>query len=371
MQKKKVFIIMPFDVEFNELYVFIKKQIEKGNSFQVFRADDLVNQQNILKDIVQSINTSDLIIADLTDLNPNVFYELGLAHALRKNVILLTQDIQELPFDLRSYRVIEYSTHFSKVKELEEKLNDIITKLIEEKLSFGSPITDWIPLQECYKMEIDNESNIKKTENDVFMTKLQKDDISIVNGFLDFIADIEESMAELTDILKEFSQKTEKMGNELGSKTKEIEKAWKSPSSGTASHVRKLARKTASIMNSYGIFASEHNKKYEELWRIFEDSLSKLIISDLMGKTEENINSFIEFLDALEGIKGSIVVARGHFQLMGKAASELKGLQKDISRASSLIEREVNIFIGHLDKSMSTLDRALTIGKEQIKKFSK
>jgi hypothetical protein len=370
MQKKKVFIIMPFDVEFNELYVFIKKQIEKDSSFQVFRADDLVNQQNILKDIVQSINISDLIIADLTDLNANVFYELGLAHALRKNVILLTQDIQELPFDLRSYRVIEYSTHFSKVKELEEKLNDIITKLKEDKVSFGSPVTDWIPLQEYNKMEVDDDSNIKKTEDDVTMVQPQKEDVSVVNGFLDFIADIDESMAELTDILQEFSQQTEKMGNEIGSKTKEIEETWKNPSSGTASYVRKLARKTASIMNSYGIFASGHNKKYEELWGIFDDSLSKLIISDLIGKTEENLSGFIEFLEAIEGIKGSIIIARDQFQLMVKASSELKGIQKDISRASTLIEREVNIFIGHLDKSMSTLDRALAIGKDHIKKFS-
>ena len=74
---------MPYDVEFNEFYEYLKALI--GDEFQVFRADDLLNQQNILKDIVQSIYDSDLIIADLSSLNSNVFYELGLAHALRKN----------------------------------------------------------------------------------------------------------------------------------------------------------------------------------------------------------------------------------------------------------------------------------------------
>jgi len=90
---------MPFDVEFNEMYDYLKDLI--GDEFLVFRADNLLNQQNILKDIIQSIHNSDLVIADLSGLNPNVFYELGLAHALRKNVILLTQDIEQLPFDLR------------------------------------------------------------------------------------------------------------------------------------------------------------------------------------------------------------------------------------------------------------------------------
>ena len=91
---------MPFEVEFNEMYDYLKNLI--GDEFLVFRADNLLNQQNILKDIIQSIHSSDLVLADLSGLNPNVFYKLGLKrHALRKNVILLTQDIEELPFDLR------------------------------------------------------------------------------------------------------------------------------------------------------------------------------------------------------------------------------------------------------------------------------
>ena len=73
----------------------------------MFRADDIDNQQNILNDIVKSIRSSELIVADLTDPNPNVYYELGLAHAMRKRVVLMTQDLGSMPFDLRSYRTIE------------------------------------------------------------------------------------------------------------------------------------------------------------------------------------------------------------------------------------------------------------------------
>jgi hypothetical protein len=85
----KVFVVMSFDSEYDALYKFMKDIFEE-RGHNIFRTSDLLNQQNILKDIVVSIYESDLILADLTGLNANVFYELGLAHALRKNVILLT-----------------------------------------------------------------------------------------------------------------------------------------------------------------------------------------------------------------------------------------------------------------------------------------
>ena len=73
------------------------------------RADDILAPGPIINDILRSIQESDYIIADLTEQNPNVYYELGLAHASGKPVILITQNIDSLPFDLRHQRIIEYS----------------------------------------------------------------------------------------------------------------------------------------------------------------------------------------------------------------------------------------------------------------------
>src|SRR5215213_5676776 len=94
--KPKAFVIMPFDAELNEVYgSFIVPTLEEIG-YSVLRADDLYGQRNILRDIVESISDSDLIVADLTGLNPNVFYELGVAHGLQRSVILMTQNIDEL-----------------------------------------------------------------------------------------------------------------------------------------------------------------------------------------------------------------------------------------------------------------------------------
>ena len=80
--------------------------------YEAVRADSQLSTANILADVVRNIATAKLVVADLTNSNPNVFYELGLAHGLGIPTLLLTQAVEKLPFDLRSYRTLEYSTQF-------------------------------------------------------------------------------------------------------------------------------------------------------------------------------------------------------------------------------------------------------------------
>ncbi len=110
--KPLAFVIMPFDEEFKDVYEQFLKPVLKDAGFCVKRADDILSQQNILTDVLQGIHDGDLIIADLTGENPNVFYELALAHALEKPVIMLTQSVEGIPFDLQSYRLLEYDLRF-------------------------------------------------------------------------------------------------------------------------------------------------------------------------------------------------------------------------------------------------------------------
>ena len=63
---------------------------------------------NIIEDILDNLNRADLVIADLTDKNPNVFYELGVRHALRHATILISQRLEDIPFDLRPLAIHVY-----------------------------------------------------------------------------------------------------------------------------------------------------------------------------------------------------------------------------------------------------------------------
>ena len=86
------------------------------------RADTSLDQQNVMRDVVHGIANADLVVADVTGLNGNVMYELGIAHGLGRPTVILSQAMSEVPFDLRAYRVQEYSTHFRDADQLRRAL---------------------------------------------------------------------------------------------------------------------------------------------------------------------------------------------------------------------------------------------------------
>ena len=143
--KPKVFVITPFNEDFLALYDELKRIFKED--FDFTNAGDLDNQQNILQDIVEGIHQADVIIADLTGLNANVFYELGLAHAINKKVIIITQDLGELPFDIKSYRANEYSLQFNKLPKLIEELKKLLVGAIDNSVKYGNPVSDYINIQ--------------------------------------------------------------------------------------------------------------------------------------------------------------------------------------------------------------------------------
>jgi hypothetical protein len=106
--KPFVFVLMPFDPDFNDVYLLgIKPVCERAGAYAE-RVDDQIFTESILDRIYNQISKADLIISDMTGRNPNVFYETGYAHALGKKVILLTRNIEDIPFDLKHYPHIVY-----------------------------------------------------------------------------------------------------------------------------------------------------------------------------------------------------------------------------------------------------------------------
>lgn len=133
LNEKLCFIIMPFTDKLNPIYDSIIKPVIKDLKLESLRADEIFTSKPIIEDIWESIKKARFLIADLTDRNPNVFYELGLAHALNKDVILLTQDINDVPFDLRHFRIIVYQDSISGADKLKSTLKDFINEQINGK----------------------------------------------------------------------------------------------------------------------------------------------------------------------------------------------------------------------------------------------
>lgn len=125
------FVLMPFRKELAPIYEDHIKKVVKKLKLDTKRADDFFNTSEIIEDIWESICTARLIIADLTDKNPNVFYEVGIAHTLGKNVVLITQSIDDVPFDLRHLRHIQYEYTPRGMQVLERRLSETIKNVLE------------------------------------------------------------------------------------------------------------------------------------------------------------------------------------------------------------------------------------------------
>ncbi|MFX0021201.1 MAG: hypothetical protein ACFE9S_02675 [Candidatus Hermodarchaeota archaeon] len=138
-QRLKIFMLMPYRGYLNSIYEeHIKKPlISMGH--KVTRADDISKSTNILTDILDLTRRSDIIIADLTEKNPNVFYELGIAHEKGKWVIQICQEGEKIPFDLAQIRTIFYRNTPDDLKILTEKIIRYIESYTKEQ-----QIKDWI-----------------------------------------------------------------------------------------------------------------------------------------------------------------------------------------------------------------------------------
>lgn len=139
-KKDTCFTIMPFGGYFDSYYKDIFRPAIKAAGLVPYRADDLYRPSAIVNDIWTYTKNAKIILADLTGKNPNVFYELGLAHALAKPAILVTESLDDIPFDLRGLRIIQYNKNEPDWGNI---LQDKIESSIKETLD--SPQTAVLP----------------------------------------------------------------------------------------------------------------------------------------------------------------------------------------------------------------------------------
>jgi hypothetical protein len=118
--------MMPFDTSYTAVYKSLKTTVEKVG-LRCRRADDIWENPAVIQDVVSLIDRSRAVICDCTGRNPNVFYEIGIAHTLGRKVILITQNPADIPFDLRHLRYLPYLNNAEGRKALCEALETKLT----------------------------------------------------------------------------------------------------------------------------------------------------------------------------------------------------------------------------------------------------
>lgn len=174
---RKCFVIRPFSnttfhinnkevsidqSEWEHIYnVWIKPSVEKfpDETIQCNCSELLAG--NFLRGILADIYDADFVIADLTGQKPNVYYELGIRHALRIGTIIITQDLNALPSDLRSYSCIEYkypryrSTNQSKIDLFAQSIHNNLRNIIKNNFPSDSPVSDLLNLNHFFTQKIE------------------------------------------------------------------------------------------------------------------------------------------------------------------------------------------------------------------------
>lgn len=128
-----VSIMMPFRAEFNPVFSALQAATD-ALDLRCVRADDIWEHHVVIQDIVNLIAKAKVVICDCSGKNPNVFYEIGIAHSLGKEVILIAQSEDDVPFDLRHLRYVRYLLNKEGLKALSKAVQSRLETVIGTEL---------------------------------------------------------------------------------------------------------------------------------------------------------------------------------------------------------------------------------------------
>jgi nucleoside 2-deoxyribosyltransferase len=132
---KTAFVLTPFHPEFDESYGWIV-DFFKDHQYSCTRGDAILADTNILSHILSEMLAAEIVVANISGRNPNVFYELGIAHALGKKVVIISRSKDDITFDLASTQIAIYKDKDSLI----ESLNKWLISILHERANTQTPI---------------------------------------------------------------------------------------------------------------------------------------------------------------------------------------------------------------------------------------
>lgn len=128
----KAFVVMQYTTPYNELYNEVIIPICEQFKIIAIRADEIYGPELIIADIMKQINESKMVIAEITPQNPNVYYEIGYAHAIGKPIILIAEQGTKPPFDVSPFRILFYENSIAGKKRVEEGIRKHLQAILDK-----------------------------------------------------------------------------------------------------------------------------------------------------------------------------------------------------------------------------------------------
>lgn len=208
---------------------------------------------------------------------------------MNKKVIIITQDIGELPFDIKSYRANEYSLQFNKLPKLIDELRKLLFGAIDNSVKYGNPVSDYIlDYYTSRNIEIPSknaEDDKEKTEKEDCTDSISEDEVE--KGFLDYIADIEDNSKEMT---REITDMGTEMNEAINTASEEIVRAKTQSGNIDASFVRNVCRKLSTPIDTFAGEIKGHVDAVYRYWAVVENSYLSLLDNKYTQNTD-NIES--------------------------------------------------------------------------------
>ncbi len=212
--KKKCFVIMPISKtksctsdEWAGIFEHMIKPAVTGSKlgFDCEQAKPLTGA--FIRDILDRLNRADVVIADLTDKNPNVFYELGIRHTLKNRTILIVQNIKHVPSDLRSYWVVTYEKDLTGAEKFKRRVREILREMQKNPDKPDSPVADFLGLKNIDIFAYEKSANLKKLS--ALITELSYD----VNSIASILDSVKISEGRRKKSKREFTVSNERFSN--------------------------------------------------------------------------------------------------------------------------------------------------------------
>ena len=187
--KKKCFVIMPFsetqsctEQKWTEIFEYIIKPAIEESKLGYECERSVAKRENMIKGILEGLNRANVVIADLTDNNPNVFYELGVRHTLANRTILIAQGKKHIPFDLRPYPVTFYSEAPAEITKFKRDIKEMLEDIEENPERPDNPVADFLKERNIVLFSAEKSANVKKLN--ALITELSFN-ITAVDSILD------------------------------------------------------------------------------------------------------------------------------------------------------------------------------------------
>ena len=365
------FVIMPYGAAFDDLYDDFIYDVLTSANFETTRADEVTASASIMNTIIASIERSCIIVVDLTDENPNVFYEMGIAHALHKPVIYLAQNVDGLPFDIKAYRVIHYTRDYAVMKTAREELSKVASGVLDGTTEFGNPFSDHKGEKVMPTCSADSASGSRRGDgggsadtdgppgsasNSGRSDGGSSADTDPPPGILDHQVAMEEGFQDVRDSIEEIGVRTGALGDNMTASTEKLNATQGDRSPNQARRQRDLVRSLAKEVDSYASFMSGANDRCNEAIKRSRPALEEMLVA-----SEDDSNDRQELLSTLDNVEREILGAR---RITSKLASDIESLpnvEQSFTRAARRAVRELRRFGGNIDQLLSLLARTRQI----------